>query len=289
MLETRSKLFRSFLVLCFLVSSLTAQVAFIDATLTGTPAEHEVLGNPSNAMTDVNMPDDYLMEKNQYVLSYSRDRGIPNWTEWHLDASWIGTTPRQDDYRADPAVPTAWYHVQGTDYTGSQTGEGFDRGHMCPSGDRTNTVPDNSATFFMTNMIPQAPINNQLVWADFETYCNDLAQFNGWEEYIYAGGAGVGGYGLHGFRDIIVNGHVTVPAWTWKVVVFLPVGTNDAARVNEFTRVVAIIMPNAQSVTRPWTQYKTNVAAVEALTGLNFFKNVRPTVRARLRKHVDTQ
>ncbi len=158
---------------------------------------------------------------------------------------------------------------------------------MCPSGDRLNIVADNSATFLMTNMSPQAPVNNQLVWADLENYSRSLVD-QGFELYIYSGGAGVGGSGLQGLKNTIVNGKVTVPKWTWKVIVVLPVGGNDAQRVNQFTRVISVIMPNTQAVTRPWQQYRTNVGSVENLTGFNFLRNVRPTVKVRLKKHVDT-
>lgn len=283
----KAKLFTLVLV-CILTSISSAQVAFVDAALTGTPAEHQVLGNPSRAQTDPsNFPNDYLMEKDQYVLSYSRDRGTPNWVSWHMDLSWTGNATRQDDYREDSLLPGNWYHVQGNAYTGNPSGEGFDRGHMCPSADRLNTNFDNSATFLMTNMIPQAPQNNQIVWADLESYCRSLVN-QGNELYIFSGPAGVGGFGLNGFRDVIVNGHVTVPAWTWKVIVVLPVGIDDAQRVGPFTRVISVIMPNTQSVSRPWTQYRVSVANVEKLTGHTFFSQIRPWVRARIKKRVDT-
>ncbi|HEX6183766.1 MAG TPA: DNA/RNA non-specific endonuclease, partial [Pyrinomonadaceae bacterium] len=102
---------------------------------------HLTMGNPSNATTDTNQPTNYLMEKPQYALAYHRDRGTPVWTSWHLDSTWLGSTPRQDDFRADAALPAGWYQVQGTDYSGS----GFDRGHMTPSADRLRTNADNSA------------------------------------------------------------------------------------------------------------------------------------------------
>src|SRR5215510_7666891 len=108
-------------------------------------SEHLTMGNPSNAVTNVNQPNNYLMEKPQYSMSYSRDNGGPNWVSWHLDSSWLGSTPRQDDFREDPTLPVGWYRVQATDFSGS----GFDRGHMCPSADRTITVAANSATFLM--------------------------------------------------------------------------------------------------------------------------------------------
>lgn len=249
------------------------------------PARHLVMGNPSNATTDVANFTNYLLAKNQYVMSYHRDRGIPNWVAWHLDTTWLGTTPRQDDFRPDSSLPAGWYQVLQTDYSGS----GFDRGHHCPSGDRTASVADNSATFVMTNMMPQAPDNNQGPWEELESYSRTLAQA-GNEMYIYMGGAGQGGVGSNGPLNTVAAGHVVVPAFTWKVIVVLPNGDNDADRVSKTTRVIAVIMPNTQGIrNNSWTIYRTNVRQIERLTGLNFFTNVRPQMRFFMKNRVDIQ
>ncbi|MEP7147853.1 MAG: DNA/RNA non-specific endonuclease [Acidobacteriota bacterium] len=251
------------------------------------PSEHMVMGNPSNAITDAANPTNYLLPKGQYVMSYNRDRGIPNWVSWHLDSSWLGTTPRQDDFRNDPSLPAGWYQVLSTDYVGS----GFDRGHHTPSGDRTSSVADNSATFFMTNMMPQAPNNNQGPWEQLESYCRTLvAQGN--ELYIIMGGAGEGGSGSNGgTTTTIAGGNVTVPSVTWKVILVLPVGANDVDRVYKTTRTIAVIMPNTQAIgiSTPWRNFRTSVDRVEALTGYNFFSNVRPMVQSLIERKVDTQ
>ncbi|MGA9995689.1 MAG: DNA/RNA non-specific endonuclease, partial [Pyrinomonadaceae bacterium] len=215
---------------------------------TGTPpsdSEHMVMGNPTNAVPDVNQPLNYLMDKPQYVISYNRDRGIPNWVSWHLDTSWLGSASRQDDFRPDPTLPAGWYQVKETDYQGS----GFDRGHHTPSADRTITVADNSATFYMTNMMPQAPGNNQGPWAVLEGYCRTLVN-QGNELYIIAGGTGTGGTGSNGGVTMtIANGHVTVPAQTWKVIIVLPAASgDDVARVTTSTRVIAVLMPNQTDI-----------------------------------------
>lgn len=256
----------------------------------GTPpsnSEHLVMGNPSNAVTDVNQPLNYLMDKPQYVLSYNRNRGIPNWVSWHLDTSWLGSASRQDDFRADPSLPAGWYQVQATDYQGS----GFDRGHHTPSADRTRTVADNSATFYMTNMMPQAPGNNQGPWAVLEGYCRDLVN-QGNELYIIAGGAGTGGTGSNGgVTSTIANGQVTVPAQTWKVIIVLPAQDgDDVARVTTSTRVIAVLMPNQTDIrNNDWHQYRVSVDQIEALTGYDFFSNVPVDIQSVIEATVDNQ
>ena len=247
-------------------------------TPTPTPSagEHLTMGNPSNAVTNVNQPNNYLMEKPQYAMSYSRDNGGPNWVSWHLDNSWLGSTPRQDDFRADTTLPTGWYRVQATDYSGS----GFDRGHMCPSADRTITVTANSSTFLMTNMIPQLPANNQGVWANLENYSRTLVS-QGNELYIISGGQGL--------QHFIANGHVAVPAQTWKVIIVLPVGTNDVSRVTTATRTIAVVVPNSGSINSDWRTYRVSVDQIEAITGYDFFSNVSSGIQAVIEGTVDNQ
>lgn len=240
---------------------------------------HTTMGNPSNAAADVALYTNYLMEKPQYVLSYHRDKGTANWVAWHLSASWLGSTPRQDDFRADNTLPAGWYQVQATSYSGS----GYDRGHMCPSADRTATVEDNSATFLMTNMIPQAPNNNQGPWASMENYLRTLVT-SGNELYIYSGG-----YGSQGTID---NGHVNVPERTWKVVVVLPEGNNDLSRVTTTTRVIAVDMPNNDALisrTADWKTFRVSVDAIEAATGYDFLSKVSPSIQAVIEATVDNQ
>jgi endonuclease G len=236
--------------------------SFAAPTPTPTPpaSVHLTLGNPSGAVADTADFDNYLMVKPQYALAYHRDRGTPVWVSWHLDSAWLGSTPRQDDFRADTTLPAGWYRVLGTDYSGS----GYDRGHMTPSADRTQTVADNSSTFLMTNMIPQLPANNQGPWASLETYCRTLAGA-GNELYVVSGG--------YGTQGTIAGGHVTVPSQTWKVIIVLPAGTNDAARVTTSTRAIAVIMPNSGSINSDWRTYRVSVDQVEALTGFDFFAN----------------
>jgi len=237
---------------------------------------HLTMGNPTSAFANTGEPNNFLMEKDAFALSYNRDRGSPNWVSWHLDNSWTGSLVRNDTFRPDPMVPSDWYRVQATDYFGS----GFDRGHLTPNADRDNaaSIPINQETFLMSNMIPQAPDNNQGPWAAME---NDLRSLltdtsgNEYELYVVAGGAGVGGTGGNGLVTNFAAGRVTVPAFTWKVVLMLPKGEGDMSRVGAATRTIAVIMPNKQGIRNDnWKNYLTNVDEVEKLTGYDFFSNV---------------
>lgn len=248
------------------------------------PQLHLTMGNPSNATTDVANPTNYLLLKNQYVMSYHRDRGIPNWVSWHLDTSWIGGADRQDDFRPDPSLPAGWYQVTDSDYSGS----GFNRGHLTPSGDRTRSIPDNSATFFMTNMMPQAGDNNQGPWEELEAFARTVAG-QGNELYIIGGSVGVGGIGENGPASTIAGGNVTVPAYTWKVLIILPSGDNDVSRVTTSTRTIAVIMPNRQGIlSDPWQKYLATVDQVEEMTGHNFFSNVPDAIQDVIEAQLDS-
>ena len=222
-----------------------------------------LLGNPSNAQSNVIFADNYLIDQKYYIQSYSSTRGIPNWVSWHLDKSHIvKATDRLDNFAAFTGLPQGWYQVKSTSYSGS----GFDRGHNCPSADRVSSTEANSSTFLMTNMIPQAPENNQKTWTNLENYLRNLV-VAGNEIYIIMGSYGTGGTGKNGAANAINNGKVTVPSNVWKVAVIIPEGTNDLNRVTSTIRVLAVNTPNINSINPDWKQYITTIDAIETATG----------------------
>ncbi len=225
------------------------------------------LGNPSNAGTDQN---NYLLTRKQYVLSYNNTKHIPNWVSWKLTASDIGSVPRRNNFDMDNTLPTGWYQVKSNDYSGS----GFDRGHMCPAADRSATVEDNTATFVLTNIIPQAPDNNQGPWADLENYTRDQVK-QGKDAYIVSGG--------YGQKGVLPKGKVAIPAQTWKVIVFTDRDAGGAAGVNDRTRIIAVDLPNEEGIkTKSWKDYLTTVRELENKTGYNFLTNVPKEIQDKI-------
>jgi endonuclease G len=244
--------------------------------------DHMYFGNPSKASFFLDSANNYLMRKDYYALSYSRDRGTPNWVSWHLFSNDIGAVSRQDDFREDISLPAGWYQVTDASYTSS----GFDRGHNTPSGDRTSTVAANSSTFLMTNIIPQAQYNNQIVWAGMEDSLRRLVTL-GNEVYIIMGSYGMGGTGNGGYQTTIDAGRVTVPANIWKVAIIIPNGTNDSARVTTNTRVIAVDIPNTNTLISNWKNYRTSVDAIEAATGYDLISRLPVMLQFVLEARVD--
>jgi endonuclease G, mitochondrial len=240
---------------------------------------HLTLGNPSDATDDPSNRDNFLMVKRQYALSFNNGRGGPNWVSWHLQASDIGNQARAKTFSPDTTLPAGFKRV----VTGDYTSTGFDRGHVCNSKDRTNTRANNDATFLLTNILPQAPGNNQGPWVRLENFERQLA-LQGNELYIVAGAFGEGGTGeikpKNKPRKLvnateIANGKLTVPKTFWKVMVVLKRGTNDLSRINASTRVIAVCMPNKTQI-RPhdWHRYITTVESVESATGYDLLSEL---------------
>ncbi len=256
----------------------------VDPSTTPTRDDNMALGNPSGATTATTNPNNYLMVKPQYALSYNSSRGGANWVSWHLSAAWKGTTTRLDNFAADASLPTSFARATSTDYTNS----GFDRGHQCPSDDRDGSQADNTATFLMTNMLPQSPNLNRVTWENLEAYCRTLLT-TGNELYIIAGGYGQGGTGSNGgVTTTIAGGKIAVPARCWKVIVVLPIGSSDPSRIAAGTRVIAVDMPNNQTLSAlPWSSYRTSVDAIEAATGYNLLSVLPTTVQSAIESVVD--
>lgn len=234
-------------------------------------------GNPSVFSSSAKSDEDFLLEKRGYTLSYNSVTMIPNWVMWHLSAGDEGELSRSDDFREDKELPVRFYRVKKSDYQFSKYG--FDRGHLCPSADRTFSPELNSETFLMTNMIPQAPDVNRIVWKQLESHARKLVE-SGKELYIAAGPYGRGGVSAKGnFTSIELSDpdlKITVPEACWKIILVLDEGENDFQRVNIETEVIAVYMPNIQGLQKDgsWERFVTSVDFIEETTGLDFFSEL---------------
>lgn len=232
-------------------------------------AINDEFGDPTAA--NASNPNDLLIRRAQYVLSYNESRGTPNWVAYELDArQMVAGQDRCNCFTADPLLP-ADKQLLTSDYTGS----GFDRGHMTRSADRTAGNVDNAITFYLTNVVPQMADLNQGVWAQFENALADSARA-GRAVYVITGPLYSRSLPLRFVKD---EGKIAIPDSTWKVALIGPRNAGNPfgrADVRSFAdlsglTLLAVNMPNVSGVRNdPWSKYLTTVEKIEASTGYDF-------------------
>ncbi|MBU6230538.1 MAG: DNA/RNA non-specific endonuclease [Cyanobacteria bacterium REEB459] len=241
----------------------------VDPDPPGSKNPHLVLGNPSHASH--RNADNYLLERPQYVVAYNRDRRILAWASWELDAAWLGGIDRQDDFRPDHALPPGFYQVTPEDYSHSH----YDRGHVVPSGDRTRNSLDNSTTFLMTNILPQAPANNRGPWRELETYARDLVYHQHRSLHIFAG--------AYGKKPVSELPGVTVPSRLWKIIIVYDRLGNSRLGLTSHSQVIAVDMPNSNVISPDWHTYRTSIHRIEMATGYQFLTPVPQPLQTKLK------
>ncbi len=246
-----------------------------------------VLGNPDDATESPRNQDHFLIQRPQYDLSYNKSWYFPNWVAWHLDADDIGENNgvQRSPFKPDEEIPED-ARVITRDYTG----EKIDRGHNCPSKDRSDTQENNQSVFLMSNITPQYHGMNGGPWNSFEEYCRKMA-FEGNELYIICG---------HGFINKSPNRflnqkkgdpgkQIAIPDFGWKIAIILPKEDgNDVIRVDKNTRIIAVMMDNKEEIVgTPWDNFITTAGEIEQATGLQFFKGLPDSVATALKQKRD--
>ena len=133
----------------------------------------------------------------------------------------------------------------------------------------------------MSNIIPQAPDNNQGLWADLENYSRDIAASN--ECLVICGPQGFGS------AVTASSGQIPIASNVWKIIVAVPLGGGSAlSRITNNTRVIAVNIPNIQGIRDdPWENYLTSVNLLQTNTGFTFFTTLNTNLATILRAKVD--
>jgi endonuclease G len=249
---------------------------------------HLTMGNPSRAVANKALRENYLVLHDECAMSFNATIGISNWVSWRLAADDIGNADRADlDFVRDVMLPEEFPKTPVQLYRNS----GFDKGHVMPAADRSRRAKGMRGTFLLTNCMPQAPKLNRGPWNRHEAHRRELAA-GGKELFIIAGPAGWGGLGEKGFRRSLgrdvpdwtgkkpLSPGFDVPGWCWGACLILDDRDgDDLARVTAKTPALAVIMPNTQEIDGPWEKYQVPVRWVEDLTGLNLFDLVDEEVQ----------
>ncbi|MEX0275204.1 MAG: DNA/RNA non-specific endonuclease [Flavobacteriaceae bacterium] len=193
-----------------------------------------------------------IIEHDYYTLSYNEPFEQAEWVAYVLKKEHLTYDDRERPYFIeDPKVKT--HSADWRNYKGS----GYDRGHLCPAGDRRFSEYAYNETFYTSNISPQNKEFNAGVWNRLELQVRQWAKRYG-ELLVVTGG--VLEEGLHeiGSED------VDVPRYYYKIV---------ARGMPNNLKVIAFLMPGNES-TRPLQDFVVSVDEVEKRTGLDFFEGL---------------
>ena len=194
----------------------------------------------------------YLCKTN-YAIHYRYDTKTAEYVVEHVTKESVtGPAKREDDFRPDQAIPKQYRSLL-SDYSGFP----YDRGHLAPAGNNTQSEDIMSESFLLSNMIPQVPNNNRGIWKQLETYIRNWV-LEGKDIYVVSG--------THYRADralTIGEGKVGVPSFVWKVIV-------DRKNV----KAIAFYMPNTALPVKDLPKYALSVRELESIVGLNFHPNI---------------
>ena len=228
------------------------------------------LGNPTDAKSDTLCKTNYLVKSAEYALSYNSVRQQPNWVSWSFTTDDRGSSGRSDNFTEDKTLPAGFSRLDDSTFGG-----GFDRGHMCPSADRTLSPQHNEVTFIMSNIAPQAAGNNRGPWNDFEQYCRQQAS-GGQEVLVICGPSG--------FKADKTSAGIPIAEAFWKIALVRKKG----GTITSSSRIIAVSMPNKNEIQgTSWTDYITSVEEIEKDTGCKFFDTISASTASSLKVVVD--
>lgn len=234
--------------------------------------EQTLLGFP----VDNDDSDDYIIQRYEYTISYNTNLNAANWVSWYSNADTYGTVDRfEGEFMPDPALPPWEFRAVHSSYSNT----GFDRGHIVPSMDRTNTAESNKNTFYTTNIYPMYPNFNRDLWLGLELFCAEQCLDSGKYLSIVSGG-------IFNSDWRINSGRIAVPDSLWKVIVVLDDYMNSS-EVDTNVVVISVIMPHKENYNDyDWRNYTTSVDEIERLTGYDLLDSLDNSVEEILESRI---
>lgn len=206
--------------------------------------------------------DGIMLHRTAYTVCYNAKALLPHWVAWTLTADHVSGKYKRNGikFQEDEDVPAP--RATDADYRSS----GYDRGHICPSGDNKWSEDAQRESFLFTNICPQGHNLNADDWNEMEQQCRRWAERYG-KIYIVSGPV------LYKKKHkTIGRNKVVVPEAFFKVV--LRLGDNPKA--------IGFIYKNEDG-NRPKGDYVNSVDQVERITGIDFF----PTLPDQLEQRVE--
>ncbi|MBN8643192.1 MAG: DNA/RNA non-specific endonuclease [Flavobacteriales bacterium] len=208
-----------------------------------------------------------IVKHNGYILSYSEENEQAEWVAYELKKSELNYN--NNDFKRpffieDPKVSSA--SADWKNYRKS----GYDKGHLCPAGDRKYSKSAFDETFYTSNISPQLHDFNEGVWNRLEQKVRYWAgKYDG--IYVVTGGILDENLPTIGYED------VTVPNYFYKVLL---------DENNGEYKMIAFLVPHQDS-DLPLYEFVVSVDEIEKRTGIDFFPKLDDADEVRLEKNSD--
>ncbi|MBL87154.1 MAG: endonuclease [Winogradskyella sp.] len=201
-----------------------------------------------------------IVHHQNYSLSYSEPHEQAEWVAYELKSSHLSSTNHKRPYfEIDNAVKSGAAHWR--NYKQS----GYDRGHLCPAGDRRFSKAAHDETFLTSNISPQEHQFNAGIWNRLEQKVRYWAKkYDG--VFVVTGGV------LKDGLKTIGEERVAVPNQFYKIVL---------DNTNGKPKVLAFLM-NHNDSDMPLYKFVVSVDEVEKLTGIDFFPELDDAIENKI-------
>ena len=201
-----------------------------------------------------------IVHHNGYSLSYNETHEQAEWVAYELKKSQLSNLKFERPYfQIDKAVSTGaadWRNYKNS---------GYDRGHLCPAGDRNYSQAAYNETFLTSNISPQQHDFNAGIWNTLEQKVRYWAhKYNG--VFVVTGGV------LNTNMKAIGEEKVSVPNQFYKIIL---------DNTNGNIKVIAFLIPH-QNSTQSLYNFVVSVDEVESLTGIDFFSELDDIVEIKI-------
>ena len=204
-----------------------------------------------------------VYKRNTYVFSYSEEHEQSEWVAYYLDSDDVKSTNfDRPFFEQDPLVESV--SADWRNYKNS----GYDKGHLCPAGDRKGSFDEYNETFFTSNISPQEHEFNSGVWNRLEEKVRYWALKND-GLYIVTGGV------LTDNLKTIGKEKVSVPNYFYKVLL-----SKDGSKM------ISFLVPHQDS-DKPLYEFVVSVDEIEKMTGIDFYPNLPDNVENQLEAKSD--
>lgn len=212
-----------------------------------------------------------------FSVEWDCDKRSQRWTCYQMHKGYSGKYSRESNFFFDAT------NLNSNEYWGEYTRfPGYDRGHICPSGDRTASKEMNAQTFVMTNMQPQYgefngydKSGNNGLWLRMENQLRKWADKLSATDTIFVCKGGT----IDSETNIItrIGGKLIVPKYFYMAILRKSsFGYAGMAFWSEQT--------NAWRVNETLRSHAISIAELEKRTGIDFFCNLPDDVEAQVEK-----